>query len=95
MKYLAIVNRFGFQKKYKITAVADEAEVKQARKNFYLSGYWTFFTKKPPSRKTVKRWRLSGKVRAVDGCWLKAGEARCKHNQPSWLTLIDNGVKIK
>jgi hypothetical protein len=44
---------------------------------------------KPPSDRTLQRWRSSNKARALCGCWISASRgARCDvHNRQSWLTV--------
>jgi hypothetical protein len=41
-------------------------------------------TVKPPSKRTLRRWRASGIMRAICGCTVRPGE-RCEtHNAMSW-----------
>lgn len=47
---------------------------------------------KPPSQRTIRRWRKSGRCRALCGCWISCtrGERCQKHNCMSWLTAVYN-----
>jgi hypothetical protein len=53
-------------------------------------GYNPRIVHKPPSSKTLRRWTMQGKARAICGCWLNDAlcGSRCKiHNTMSWITI--------
>jgi hypothetical protein len=47
---------------------------------------------KPPSKRTLRRWKRSNRGRAICGCWVpfERGERCYTHNAMSWLSASYN-----
>jgi hypothetical protein len=75
----------------KILCVSDESKFEIILAHFRKRFSCREVTK-PPSKRTVRRWRKSGRCKALCGCWISCGRGeRCqKHNCMSWLTAVYN-----
>lgn len=47
----------------KIIGPLSDSAMREARKNFYLSGYITVRVGKPPAERTLRRWKQLGKMK--------------------------------
>lgn len=90
MKYL-MVNK----PRLKIVPV-DNNSLKEAFRNLSIRGYNPREVAKPPSKRTIRRWRKQGKCRALCGCFIPcvSGERCYNHNEMSWLTALNIKVYL-
>jgi hypothetical protein len=75
----------------KLLCVSEESEFAKVLARLKLR-YNCREVSRPPSQRTIQRWRARGKCKAVCGCWIACarGERCLEHNAMSWLTAVYN-----
>lgn len=76
--------RFKFNK---VVPIAEENWNEYSR-NMYLRGYFVKkLPSKPPSDRTLRRWKQIGKAKSIAGNWIN-GLENDKAGNPSWLRVL-------
>jgi hypothetical protein len=87
MQYLVATYKFNRGHPTKLINVADDVRIEEVRKNLWCHGWITMIVKKPPSKRTLRRWKQENRARAIDNCWV-VGYCSCSHGKRSWLNIL-------
>ena len=85
MKYILL--EFSFKPTRRKILCVQDLEFPQAMK-YLRKRYSVRETVKPPSKRTLRRWRQYGKMKAICGCAVPL-DGRCQaHNAMSWRSAL-------
>lgn len=85
MKYILL--EFAFKPTRRKILCVNDLEFAQVMR-YLRKRYSVRETVKPPSKRTLRRWRQYGKMKAICGCAVRPGE-RCEaHSAMSWQSAL-------
>lgn len=77
-----------------INGPINDADLREAKRNLYLRGYYVCEIPKPPHERTLRKWRAKGIMKAIDGCIVEGGK-NCSHNKRSWQSIFNDLINWK